>query len=345
MIHASTIARNKSPRRSNRKRRSPTEWWKTNASHDTFAPRDLSTSFSNEEFGDGQSPTRSNGKTDEKHGVPRYQEVLELGPMLCSDTTSSPTKTNPVGGSLEENAEILVLKRLQALSVCNIPVNKDSSRMLRGEASLHQGECSLAPSSPTTNLQQLQPNFCLNKVLRSPPGAPRKPKRENHPNSLFGGAGETLSNEIRTPLFQNLTSATECHCRNVERCTCVQSADVANYGPEIEGLCLSARRTDLKYTLVRGPSGFFKVATGLSLDEILTGELLLPPNYTTGVRIAEDHNEFYILRHGVLECDYAMQRVRLHEGDIFAVPHSTCFEMKNISSTEAVISFFSSKAG
>lgn len=252
-----------------------------------------------------------------------------------------------MAGNTDRQAdETLVLQGLKSLNVCKAPSRKLSSEIIQEDTAVpkkgyRHGYHTPSPPSSNADQEQVEGNSRNKDLLHSPPGAPRKSKKvSNLRASLEAMRGEPSRN-VQTTLFREHSSA-KCQCRSVDNCTCIKSPGSPPL--ESEGLCLLARRTDLKHTLVRGPSGFFKIATGLSLDGTLSGELLLPPNFSTGVRIAEDHNEFYIVRRGLLECEYARVRVQLNEGDIFAVPLSTCFEMKNICSTEAVISFFSTRS-
>lgn len=321
-------------RRSYRKKKSPTEWWKSDSRAGSLEPRNLSVAFAQEDAHTGRGGARhesTNECTIVRNPVDSDKEPARTE----ADVTASPTVADTGTASRwNEPSADTGIGDFEAHGVSSTP-RKNSVQ----SASLHQGweeEC-----TPPATRSLFMPNFNGSKALPLQPGAPKKLTKPSSPcTSPVPYQGVPLTNPETASRSTDSTPQAR-DSINTGKC---QSNSVGD--PEVteetSGLCLVARRAMFKYSLVRGQSGYFKVATGLALDTILGGELLLPGHSSTGVRVAHDCDEFYIVRRGVIECDYSWARVRMREGDMIAIPHATCFELRNVSSVEAVLTFLSS---
>lgn len=101
-----------------------------------------------------------------------------------------------------------------------------------------------------------------------------------------------------------------------------------------------ARRSGLHFS-ESASSEDVRVATALSIDASILGELRIAPHGTTGVVRTFGANEMYFVQSGRLEWDIGDTRFRVCEGDFVGLPHLTFYEIRNPMIYEASIIFFS----
>lgn len=101
------------------------------------------------------------------------------------------------------------------------------------------------------------------------------------------------------------------------------------------------RSSQLRFSPVAGGEGLVQVASALSAEGAILGELRVPAHGSTGARRAADGDEMYFLQRGLLECDVGWLRVTLREGDWLRVPHMASYEFRNKFNHACQLVFFS----
>lgn len=87
-------------------------------------------------------------------------------------------------------------------------------------------------------------------------------------------------------------------------------------------------------------TSFVQVASAISLENALLGELRIPAHGTTGPKRAADGDEVYCVQRGLLEVDVDWVRATLREGDWIHVPYSASYEFRNKFNVAAQLAFF-----